>query len=86
MMVYLVLKKISALLRGITSKHVGNFYGLNCLDSFRSKNRLESHQKVCENEDFCSILIPSEVTRKLTLINTKNLIRNHLLFMKILNL
>ena len=30
---YLVVKKLSALSRGITSKHHGNFYCLNCLHS-----------------------------------------------------
>ena len=42
---YLAVKELSALLRGITSKHYGDFYCLNCLHSFRSKNKLESHKK-----------------------------------------
>ena len=45
-------RKLSALLRGITSKNNGNFYCLNCLCSFRTKTKLESHKKVCENKDF----------------------------------
>ena len=40
---YLAVKKLSALLRGITSKHISDFYCLHCLHSFRTKNRLESH-------------------------------------------
>ena len=36
-------------LRGITSKNNGDFYCLNCLHSFRTKSKLESHKKVCEN-------------------------------------
>ena len=32
---YLALKNLSALLHGITSKHRGYFYCLNCLHSFR---------------------------------------------------
>ena len=35
---YLAVKKLSALLRGITSKNQGDFYCLNCLDSFRTEN------------------------------------------------
>ena len=42
---YLAVKELSALLRGITSKHYGDFYCLNCLHSFRSKNKLELHKK-----------------------------------------
>ena len=37
--------KSFALLRGITSKHDGDFYYLNCLHFFRTKNKLESHKK-----------------------------------------
>ena len=43
---YLAVKKLSALLRGITSKHFDDFYCLYCLHSFRIKNKLESHKKV----------------------------------------
>ena len=53
---YLAVKKLSALLRGITSKHKGDFYCLNCLHSFRTENKLKSHEKVCKYQDFCVIL------------------------------
>ena len=59
---YLAVKKLSVLLTRITSKHTGDFYCLNCLHSFRTKSKLESHKKVCENEDFCNITMPSEDT------------------------
>ena len=52
-------KKLSPLSRGITSKN-DDFYSLN---SFKSKGNLESHQKVCENEDFCNVVVPSEGTK-----------------------
>ena len=42
---YLAVKKQSALLRGITSKHHGYFYCLNCLHSFTTENKLKSHEK-----------------------------------------
>ena len=53
-------EKRSALLRGITSKHYGDFYCLDCLHSFRTKNKLELHKRVCENKDFCNVIMPSE--------------------------
>ena len=59
---YLAVKKPSSLLRGITSKHYHDFCYLNCFHSFRTKNKLQSHKKVCENKDFCSIVMPSEYT------------------------
>ena len=57
---YLAVKNLSALLRGITSKHNGYFYCLNYLHSFRTENKLKSHEKVCKNKDFCGILMPSQ--------------------------
>ena len=46
---YLPVKKLSALLRGITSKYYGDFYYLNCLHSFRTKknlNRIKEYVKI----------------------------------------
>ena len=34
---YFIVRKLSALLRGITSKHDAGFYCLNCPDSFRTE-------------------------------------------------
>ena len=57
---YLAVKKLSALLRGITSKHHGDFCCLNCLNSFATENKRESHKKLCENKDFCNVIMPSQ--------------------------
>ena len=62
MMAYLAVKKLSALLRGITSKHHGDFYCLNCFRSFETKNEFQLHKRLCENKDFCNIIMPSEGT------------------------
>ena len=56
---------LAALLRRITPKHNGDYYCLNCLHSFRTKNKLESHIKVYENKDFCNVVMPSENTKTL---------------------
>ena len=42
---YLAVKKLSALLRGITSKFNDDFYYLNCLHSFRTKKNLNLMRK-----------------------------------------
>ena len=39
------------------------FLILNCLHSFATKYKLESHKKVCENKDLCKVLRPSEDTK-----------------------
>ena len=59
---YLAVKKLSALLRGITSYYQGDFYCLNCLHSFTTENKRESHEKECEHKDFCNIVMPAEDT------------------------
>ena len=38
-------------------KHKGDLYHLNCLNSFRTENRLKAHEKVCKNKDFCGIVM-----------------------------
>ena len=56
----IAVKKLSTLLRGITLKSHGDFHCLTCLHSFRTGNKLKSHDKVCKNKDFCGIVMPSE--------------------------
>lgn len=57
---YLAVKTLSALLRGTTLKHDGDFYCLSCFYLFRTKNKLEHNKNVCKNKYFCGFLIPSE--------------------------
>ena len=57
---FLAVKKLSESLYGITSKHKGGFYCLNCFHSFRTENKIKSHEKVCKNKDICGIAMPSE--------------------------
>ena len=59
---YPAVKTLPALLGQIT-KHRGDFYCLNCFHSFAGKNKLQSHKRVCENKDFCNMIIPSEDTK-----------------------
>ena len=58
-------KKTTTLLRGTTSKHHGEFYCLNCLHSFPTEKKFESHKKKSENEYFCNVIMPSGDTKVL---------------------
>ena len=40
---YLAVKSLSALFRGITSKHEGDCYCLNCFQSYTTKNKLKKY-------------------------------------------
>ena len=51
---------MSALLRGITSKHEGYFFCLNCFYSCSAKEKLKKHKDVCENHDYCYVEMPRE--------------------------
>ena len=62
---YLVLKNLSALLRGKSSKHHGDIYCLKCFHFLAAENKRESHKKVCENKDFCKAVMASEDTKTL---------------------
>ena len=57
---YLAVKELSASLKGMTSNHKGNFYYLNCLDSYSTENKLKKHKDVCNNHDYCYIEMSKE--------------------------
>ena len=57
---YLTVKKLSALFCKITSKNNGAFYCLNCLHSFRTKNKLKELENVSKNHDYCYIAMSKE--------------------------
>ena len=57
---YLAEKKLSALFKGVTSKHKGDFHCLNCFHSYSTKEKLKRHRNVCENHDYCYVEIPEK--------------------------
>ena len=57
---YLTVKSISGLLRGVTSNHDGDFYCLICFHSCTTKKRLEKHERICKDHDFCHVRMPDE--------------------------
>ena len=57
---YTAVTRLSGLLRGVTSNNNGDFYCLNCFHAYRTKNKLETHKKICENHDYCHVEMPNE--------------------------
>ena len=57
---YIAVKRLSGLLRGVTGNNNGDFYCLNCFNAYRSKNKLETHKKICENHDYCHVEMLNE--------------------------
>ena len=57
---YLSVKCVPVLLRGITSNHSGDFSCLNCFHLYSTKNKLKSHERVCNNHDYFHVKIPNK--------------------------
>ena len=57
---YLVVKSLPGLLKGITSNHKEDFYCLNCFCAYTTKNKLEEHKKICENNKYCHVEMPNK--------------------------
>ena len=62
---YLAVKRLSALFRGITGNNHGDFYCLNCFQSYTTGNKLKKHKKVCENHDYCYVQMAEEYNKTL---------------------
>ena len=57
---YLAVKKLSTLLKGIITKHNGDFYCLNCFNSYSTKEKLKKHRNLCINHDYCYVETPGK--------------------------
>ena len=55
---YLAVTNLSGLLQGNSSNHRGDFYCLNCFNSYTTKNKLKEHEEICNNHDSCRIETP----------------------------
>ena len=51
-------KSLSRLFKGISSNHVGDFYCLNCFNSYSSENKLKEHEEICNKHDSCHLIMP----------------------------
>ena len=60
----IALKKLSALLREVTSKHDEDFYCLNCFHSYSTEKKLKKHENVCNDHDYCYVEIPKEDNKR----------------------
>ena len=52
-------QSISRLFNKITSSNTTNdYYCLNCFHSYTTENKLKRHELVCENHDYCEVVMP----------------------------
>ena len=57
---YLAAKILSALIRGITPNHNGDFCCLNCFHLYNTKYKLKKHERVC---NYCYVEMPKKTTK-----------------------
>ena len=57
---YLAVKSLPGIFKGITSNHNGYFYCLNCFHLYNTENKLERHERLYNDHDYCQIEIPNE--------------------------
>ena len=60
---YFAVTNLSGLLQGNSSNHEGDFYCLNCFNSYTSKYKLKEHEETCNNHDSCRIEMPEWVEK-----------------------
>ena len=57
---YTAVTKLSGLLREVTGNMNGDFFCLNYFHASRTKNKLETHKKICENHVYCHVEMPNQ--------------------------
>ena len=59
------IRSLSRLFNGITSNNHGDFYCFGCLHSFWADNALKKHERLCNNNDYCHVEMPTKDNNKL---------------------
>ena len=61
---HIAVTNLSGLLQGNSSNHRGDFYCLNCFNSYTTKNKLKEHEEICNKHDSCRMEMPEQVILK----------------------
>ena len=59
------IRSLSRLFRGIIANNNGDFYCLGCLHSFRTDNALKRHERLCGNNDYWYVEMPTKDNKTL---------------------
>ena len=66
---WLAVTNLSVLLQGMPSNHRGDFYCLNCFNSYTTKNKLKEHEEIYNNHDSYRIEMPKQAEKILKYIH-----------------
>ena len=61
---YLAVTNLSGFLLGNSSNNRGDFYCLNCFNSYNTKNKLKEHEEICNKHDSCRMDMLEEIILK----------------------
>ena len=67
-------KKLSDLLIGVTSQHVGDFYCINCFHSYSAEKKLKKHN-ICKYHDYWYVKMPKEDNKILKYKHGENFVK-----------
>ena len=73
---YTAIISIPPLLHGITAKHNGDYYSLNCFRSYRTAKKLAELEDLCNNNDFCLVKMPEDKNKFISSTRGKNVLKN----------
>ena len=59
------IRSLPRLFRGLAANNNGDFYCLSCLYSFRTDNALKRHERLCGNNDYCHVEMPTKDNKTL---------------------
>ena len=57
-------RPIRRLFRGVTGNNYGDFYCFGCLHLFRTDSARKRHERLCGNNDYCHVEIPTKDDKK----------------------
>ena len=60
---YLAVTNLFGLLQRNSSNDRGDFYFLNCFNSYTTKSKLKENEEICNNHDSCHIEMPDWVNK-----------------------
>ena len=73
---YLAVKTLPRLLRGISSKQIGDYYCLGCFHSYSTAEKLKKNERLCNNHKFCETEMPTEKKKNIKIFTTVKIIKD----------
>ena len=70
------IRSLSRLFKGITANNNGGFYCMRCLHLLRTNNALKRQERLCGNNDYCHVEMPTEDNKTLKYNHGEKIIKS----------